>query len=108
MMINRNRGAGTRVLIDELLDGVRPPGHAVEARSHHAVAGAVARGRADWGVAIETVARLNDLGFAPLREERYDFAVRSDRRDRPAVQALAAVLQDPAVRDALQDLGFRP
>ncbi|MFQ5768712.1 MAG: molybdopterin biosynthesis protein, partial [Acidobacteriota bacterium] len=63
VFINRNRGSGTRVLIDEILADARPPGFMVEARSHHAVAAAVAQGRADWGLAIENVARLHDLGF---------------------------------------------
>ena len=55
-IVNRNRGSGTRVLIDELLGDRRPDGYAYEPRSHNAVAAAVAQGRADWGVTIETVA----------------------------------------------------
>ena len=61
-MVNRNAGAGTRVLIDKLLAGARPPGYSNQPRSHNAVAAAVAQGRADWGVAIEPVARLYGLG----------------------------------------------
>ena len=53
---SRNRGSGTRVLIDELLAGRTPPGSTSESRSHHAVAAAVAQGRADWGICLETVA----------------------------------------------------
>src|SRR5262249_28434452 len=49
VMVNRNRGSGTRVLIDRLLGGARPPGYWAEARSHNAVVAAVAQGRADWG-----------------------------------------------------------
>ena len=56
-MVNRNAGAGTRVLIDQLLGGARPPGYGNQPRSHNAVAAAVAQGRADWGIAIEPVAR---------------------------------------------------
>src|SRR5205807_2674115 len=74
VLVNRNRGSGTRVLIDGLLGGRRPPGVAVEARSHNAVAAAVAQGRADWGVAISPVAAEYGLGFLPIREERLDFA----------------------------------
>ena len=105
-MIHRNRGAGTRVLLDDLLGEARPPGYSVEARSHHEVAAAVAQGRADWGVAIAPVAALNDLGFLPLKEERLDFAVRRDRLARPAVAAFAAALADPAVRARLGEAGF--
>ena len=74
-MVNRNRGSGTRVLIDGLLGERRPPGFAYEPRSHYAVAAAVAQRRADWGVTIETVAQRAGLRFRPLGPEHYDFAV---------------------------------
>ena len=99
-MVNRNAGAGTRVLIDQLLAGARPPGYANQPRSHNAVAAAVAQGRADWGVAIEPVARLYGLGFLPIAPEHYDFLLVESRRQRPAVQAFLAALRDPAMRDA--------
>ncbi|HTW29278.1 MAG TPA: molybdopterin biosynthesis protein [Acetobacteraceae bacterium] len=106
LMIGRNAGSGTRVLIDRLLAGARPPGYANQAKSHNAVAAAVAQGRADWGIAIETVARQYGLGFLPLQAEQYDFAVPLARRDRAAVNRFAAVLAEPATRAALRDLGF--
>jgi putative molybdopterin biosynthesis protein len=106
-MVNRNRGSGTRVLIDELLGDRRPPGYAYEPRSHFAVAAAVAQKRADWGVAIETVARGAGLRFRPLRHEHYDFAVPASRFERPAVQALVRLLaEDGTVRAALRALSF--
>jgi len=105
-MVNRNRGSGTRVLIDALLAGRRPPGFAVEARSHNAVAAAVAQGRADWGLAIAPVAALYGLAFLPVRQERYDFAIPESRWDRPAVAAFRDTLVRPEVRRALTDLGF--
>jgi putative molybdopterin biosynthesis protein len=106
-MVSRNRGAGTRVLIDELLGERRPPGHGYEPRSHNAVVAAVAQGRADWGVAIEPVARAAGLRFLPLRAERYDFAVPADRWDRPAVRALRRLLEPKSpLRQALAELGF--
>jgi putative molybdopterin biosynthesis protein len=106
-MVNRNRGSGTRVLIDELLGDRRPPGYAYEPRSHFAVAAAVAQERADWGIAIETVARSAGLRFRPLRDEHYDFAVPASRLARPAVQALARLLEeDASVGRALRALGF--
>jgi putative molybdopterin biosynthesis protein len=108
-MVNRNRGAGTRVLIDQLLGERRPPGWAYEPRSHYAVAAAVAQKRADWGVTIETVAREQNLRFRPLRAELYDFAVPAGRWDRPAVRALRALLEPgTAVRTRLAELGFGP
>jgi putative molybdopterin biosynthesis protein len=106
-MVNRNRGSGTRVLIDELLGERRPAGHAYEPRSHFAVAAAIAQNRADWGVTIESVARQADLHFRPLRAEHYDFAVPESRWERPAVRALARLLESgSALRQALEAQGF--
>jgi len=108
LMVNRNVGAGTRVLIDSLLRGARPVGYGNQPRSHNAVAVAVAQGRADWGVAIEPVAKLYGLGFLPLGPEHYDFLLVERRRDRPAVQAFLAGLRDPAVREQIRARGMRP
>jgi len=106
-MVNRNRGAGTRVLIDELLGERRPPGYAYEPRSHYAVAAAVAQKRADWGVTIEPIAREAGLRFQPLRAESYDFAIPADRWERPAVVALRRLLEPgSALRARLAELGF--
>ena len=106
-MVNRNRGSGTRVLIDGLLGDRRPPGHAYEPRSHYAVAAAVAQGRADWGVTIETVARKAGLAFQPLRDEHYDFVIPADRWERPAVVALRRLLAHGSpLRGALEAMGF--
>jgi putative molybdopterin biosynthesis protein len=108
VLVNRNRGSGTRVLIDRLLNGARPPGFLTEARSHNTVAAAVAQGRADWGVAIISVARAAGLGFLPLQEERYDFVVPRDRWDRPPVQAFRQLLEEEPTRAALVGLGLTP
>jgi putative molybdopterin biosynthesis protein len=106
-MVNRNRGAGTRVLIDQLLAGRKPPGFAYEPRSHYAVAAAVAQKRADWGVTIETVAREKGLRFRPLANECYDFAIPGDRWERPAVVALRRLLEPgSALRARLEAAGF--
>jgi putative molybdopterin biosynthesis protein len=106
LMVNRNAGSGTRVLIDQLLDGARPPGYAAQARSHNAVAAAVAQGRADWGVAIQTVASDYGLGFLPLQDEKFDLVIPRSRLGRPAVQRLLALLREPGTRAALRARGF--
>jgi putative molybdopterin biosynthesis protein len=106
ILVNRNRGSGTRVLIDRLLGDARPPGYWTEARSHNAVAAAVAQARADWGVAIAPVARDAGLGFLPLQDEHYDFVVPKNRLDRPAVRAFNNLLETEEIRDALMRLGF--
>ncbi len=108
LMVNRNAGAGTRVLIDKLLGGARPPGYSNQPRSHNAVAATVAQGRADWGIAIAPVARLYGLGFLPIAPEDYDFLLVERRRDRPAVRAFLAALHDEATREKIRALGMRP
>lgn len=108
MMINRNRGSGTRILVDQLLHGAQPAGYPLQSRSHNAVAAAVAQGRADWGLAIENVARQAGLGFLPVREEQYDFVVPAARRNRPAIALFRQLLADPAVMEGLIKLGCQP
>ena len=84
-----------------------PPGHGVQTKSHNAVAAAVRQGRADWGVAIDTVARQYGLGFIALQEEHYDFVVPTARLERPAVRAFGDLLADATMRAQLRQLGFR-
>jgi putative molybdopterin biosynthesis protein len=107
LMVNRNAGSGTRVLVDGLLKGARPPGYVNQPKSHNAVAAAIAQGRADWGVAIEPVARLYGLEFLPVTPEHYDFLLPDSRCDRAPVQALLAVLQDETVRARIRALGMQ-
>ena len=107
LMVNRNAGSGTRVLIDRLLGGARPPGYASQTKSHNAVAVAVAGGRADWGVAIETVARDYGLRFLPLQPEQFDFAVPASRLERAPVQRFIALLERASTRAALRAKGFQ-
>jgi molybdenum cofactor synthesis domain-containing protein len=108
IMVNRNQGAGTRILIDRLLADARPDGYWNQPRSHNAVAGAVAQHRADWGVTIAPVAHASGLGFIPLAEEHYDFALVTARKGRPAVQAFLQALASGESRAALAQAGFRP
>jgi putative molybdopterin biosynthesis protein len=81
-MVNRQRGSGTRSLIDQLLaaNGLRPEsidGYAHEEFTHEAIAATVAGGQADVGFGIEAAAARYDLGFVPLVWERYGFVMRS-------------------------------
>jgi putative molybdopterin biosynthesis protein len=108
IMVNRNQGAGTRILIDRLLGDARPDGYWNQPRSHNAVAAAVAQHRADWGMTIAPVAHAADLGFIPLAEEHYDFALVTARKQRPALQAFLEALTSDESRAALTRAGFRP
>jgi putative molybdopterin biosynthesis protein len=107
IMVNRNQGAGTRILIDRLLGNARPDGYWNQPRSHNAVAAAIAQARADWGVTIAPVAQAAGLGFIPLAEEHYDFALVTARKQRPAVQAFLEALASGEGRAALERAGFR-
>jgi putative molybdopterin biosynthesis protein len=121
-MLNRNRGAGTRVLLDLLLEQIASErgvthaelsadiaGYEVETRSHNAVAAAVASGRADWGLGIESVAVDYGLGFVSLRDEEYDFLTRRDRLGRQPVRDFLEVLRSSEFRSALAEMpGFVP
>ncbi len=107
LMINRNAGAGTRILMDQLLGGRRPPGYANQPKSHNAVVAAVAQGRADWGIAIATVAKLYAMAFLSISPERYDFLVAESRCSRPAVQAFLAALAVPDLRERIAALGMK-
>lgn len=119
VLANRNRGSGTRAFVDEqlrrlaaesgtslrrLLSSVR--GYRSEHPSHAAVAHAVASGRADVGVALEWAARLFDLEFIPLREERYDFVVLREALTTRGVKLLLEALESSEVRRGLEGLGF--
>lgn len=108
VMVNRNAGSGTRLLVDGLLNGVRPAGFWNQPRSHNAVAAAVAQGRADWGVAIASVAEAYGLGFLPLTEEHYDLACREGAARNPALAAFLDLLGTPEAGAALRELGFVP
>jgi putative molybdopterin biosynthesis protein len=105
-MVNRNTGSGTRILIDRLLGERRPPGYGVQTKSHNAVAAAVRQGRADWGVAISTVADPYGLSFLPLQAEQYDFVIPRARARRDAVKAFCDVLNDAAIGERLRAIGF--
>ena len=105
-MVNRNTGSGTRLLLDQLLQGQQPAGYALQVKSHNAVAAAVRQGRADWGLAITTVASDYELDFLPVSEERFDFVVPVSRLNRPAVKVFQSLLASDRIRDRLQAAGF--
>jgi molybdate transport repressor ModE-like protein len=105
-MVNRQRGSGTRSLIDQLLaaNGLRPEsidGYAHEEFTHEAIAATVAAGQADVGFGIEAAAARYDLGFVPLIWECYGFAMRSAIAGSPEGKALLARLQGDTFRQRL-------
>jgi putative molybdopterin biosynthesis protein len=112
--VNRSPGAGTRVLLDELL---REQGLAAEQLvgyehgepSHSAVALAVASGRADAGLGTEAAARAQGLDFVPLVTEHYHLVCLKSALDQPPVVALRDLLAQPAWHRQVGGLpGYQP
>jgi putative molybdopterin biosynthesis protein len=105
-MVNRNRGSGTRVLLDRLLSGATPEGFHSEAKSHHAVAAAVSQGRADWGMTLDILAKNHALAFEFVQIENFDIVVNEASVERPALKALGELLNDSTVKNELKALGL--
>lgn len=108
-LVNREPGSGSRALLDTLLRDAGMPaakvsGYAQIASGHLAAAYAVFTGEADCCVATPSAARAFGLDFVPLRGERFDFSVRREFADLPAVRSLLDVLQRAALRRKLETL----
>ena len=109
-MINREKGAGSRMLLDTRLarlqiDPKRVRGYAHTAPGHLAAAWQVRTGAADCCIATGVAARIYGLGFVPLVSERYDLAIRRANLDLPAVQALLDTLNRARFRRELESIG---
>ncbi|MGO9886368.1 MAG: substrate-binding domain-containing protein [Solirubrobacteraceae bacterium] len=101
----REFGAGTRVLLDRLLQDARIPPHAVpgpEAQSHLEVALAVASGVADAGLGVRAAARALDLDFVPIAWEDYDLALPGEALG--AAEAFITTLRSATVRRSIDQL----
>jgi len=109
VFINRQRGAGTRVLLDyhlNLLD-IQPEsiqGYDQEEYTHLTVAAAIASGRADCGLGISAAAQALELDFIPLFKERYDLVIPREYLGTSLLTPLFKVIEDPAFRQAVAAL----
>ena len=108
--VNRQRGAGTRVLLDQELRGQRIDpadiaGYAREEPTHLAVAAAVAAGRADCGLGILAAARAFGLGFVPVAREPYDLVLGAETVDDDLLAPLWALLASDDFRAEVAALG---
>ena len=108
--VNRQRGAGTRVLFDYKLKeaGISPEeihGYDREAATHMAVAAAVSGGDADAGMGIQSAARAMGLDFIEVGREEYDFAIPVRFLDFPPVQHFLAVLKSREFAERVEKLG---
>ncbi len=107
--INRQRGAGTRVLLDYHLQqkGISASqirGYALEEYTHLAVAAAVASGRADTGLGVTAAAQALGLDFIPLYHERYDLVIPCEHLQDDLLQPLLDLMQDAAFRQEVARL----
>lgn len=107
--VNRQRGAGTRVLLDYQLerlgiDRSKINGYTREEYTHLAVAAAVSSQRADCGLGIAAAAAALDLDFIPLFEEQYDLVIPSEHCHSPLLEPLLSTLVDPEFRRMVAEL----
>ncbi|PTW02710.1 molybdopterin molybdochelatase [Halanaerobium saccharolyticum] len=108
--INRQRGAGTRVLFDYLLaeNGIEPEqisGYEKEEFTHIAAAAAVGRGSADAALGIRAAAEVMEVDFLPLAEERYDLIFREEILEQPQIQALIELISQDQLKTEIEKLG---
>lgn len=108
--INRQRGAGTRILLDYLLgklgighDQVR--GYEREEYTHMAVAAAVKAGAVDAGLCIRAAAQALELDFISIVQEQYELCIPLEYFDTPYIQRLLEVMADPGFREEVNKLG---
>lgn len=108
--VNRQRGAGTRVLLDYKLKqaGISPSdidGYDAEAATHMAVAAQVASGEADCGMGVYSAAHAMGLDFIPVGDEEYDFAMRPETYETPEMKCFLRLLGSDEFRSKLGELG---
>ncbi len=108
--VNRQRGAGTRVLLDYRLrqagiDACAIQGYERQEYTHLAVAAAVASGAATAGMGIRAAARALGLDFVPLDLERYDLVIPQQFFESPRLAPLLAIIRDPAFAARVRALG---
>ncbi|HMX19031.1 MAG TPA: molybdopterin biosynthesis protein [Anaerolineales bacterium] len=107
--VNRQRGAGTRVLLDYHLNlmGMSSEsisGYTQEEYTHLGVAAAVASGRADCGLGIAAAAQALELDFVPLFQERYDLVMPKVFAESELLAPLFDLLTDPVFRNSVSKL----
>jgi molybdopterin molybdotransferase/putative molybdopterin biosynthesis protein len=106
--VNRQRGAGTRVLLDYELQkrGIPPTsieGYEHEEYTHLAVAAAVASGIAECGLGVRNSAIAMKLGFVPVSWERYDLVIPEAHLQHPGVVQLLEIVKSPSFQQALAE-----
>jgi putative molybdopterin biosynthesis protein len=108
--VNRQAGAGTRILLDYFLNrsGLNPQsikGYEQEEYTHMSVAVNVLSGRADCGMAIYAAARALELDFIPVAEERYDLIVPESSWEDPKIRLLLEIIVSESFRSMVREMG---
>ncbi len=108
--VNRQKGSGTRILLDFELqqNGMSPSdihGYHHEVDTHMAVAMEVLRGKADCGLGVYSVAKSLGLGFIPVKDENYDLVVLKKESGLPQVKSLLRVIRSEEFRETLKEVG---
>ena len=103
-ILNRHVGSSARILLDTQLKRLgisasRVKGYDRIMKSHLTMAAAIAAGEADLAIGTERISRqIENIDFIPLMEERFDFVIKKEMLETPAVQKLIKILKDPAFR----------
>ncbi len=108
--INRQRGAGTRVLFDFLLSkneikADQISGYEKEEYTHIAAAAAVGRGSADAALGIRAAAEVMDVDFLPLAEEKYDLIIKAENLNDPGISKLIELINKDEIKTEIENLG---
>lgn len=108
--VNRQRGAGTRLLLDYLMgrEGILPEeinGYDREAATHMAVAALVASESADAGMGVYSAAKAMDLEFYPVGDEWYEFAIPEEFMELAHIKAFIDILKSNEFKAELERLG---
>jgi putative molybdopterin biosynthesis protein len=110
-MINREYGAGSRVLLDENLKllgifGSSIKGYATEGQTHLAVASSVSARKADVAVGIEKIARqVENIDFIPIKKERYDLVIKKEHINSPEVRTMMNIINSAAFKQEVGNIG---
>lgn len=110
-IINREKGSGTRILLDEHLRLLNIPskkitGYNRECFSHLAVASTVARGGADVGLGNEKISfQVNNIDFIPLQKERYELVIKKEDLEKPEFKAVLEIVKSNMFKRELSALG---
>lgn len=108
--VNREKGSGIRVLVDEQVRIQNLPkttirGYDWEESNHLGVASQIANGKADVGVGAEKVAQIVNLDFIPLMKEQYDLVILKNKENEKLIEAVKEILQSTEFQNELRAIG---